>query len=213
LARQTMKNDPKVFEEYHIGFRHQVESWPTNPAEQYVSALLGYPPKTLIVDLGCGDASLAKALLPKGMIVMSFDLISDGAYVIEADICERLPLPGSEGTEGEKSFGEGQVVDVAVCALSLMGTNWPNCIREAWRILNANGELKIAEVASRFTNTEDFESLVSSIGFKLLSKDESNTHFILFEFRKIARKWKGNKEWSKILSKGSILKPCEYKRR
>jgi hypothetical protein len=24
---------------------------------------------------------------------------------------------------------------VAICALSLMGSNWPECIREAWRIL------------------------------------------------------------------------------
>ena len=65
--------------------------------------------------------------------MLSFDLVSDGAYVIEADICSRIPLPGSEpSSEGE---GEAQIVDVVVCALSLMGTNWPGCIREAWRIL------------------------------------------------------------------------------
>jgi ribosomal RNA-processing protein 8 len=94
-----------------------------------------YPSKTVIVDLGCGDAALARALTPKGMLVLSFDLVSDGAYVVEADICVKLPLPGSEGSDGEKSEGEGHIVDVVVCALSLMGTNWPNCIREAWRIL------------------------------------------------------------------------------
>jgi ribosomal RNA-processing protein 8 len=69
---------------------------------------------------------------------MSFDLVSDRAFVIEADIFERLPLPGSEGDSdgnGKSSHGHGQVVNVVVCALSLMGTNWPNCIREAWRIL------------------------------------------------------------------------------
>lgn len=33
-----------------------------------------------------------------------------------------------------------------------------------------SGELKIAEVTSRFLNLEDFVSLVSSIGFKLKSK-------------------------------------------
>jgi ribosomal RNA-processing protein 8 len=84
----------------------------------------------VIADLGCGDAALARALVPEGMTVMSFDLVTDGAYVVEADICGEIPLPGSEGSEGE-----GQVVDIVVCALSLMGTNWPNCIREAWRIL------------------------------------------------------------------------------
>jgi hypothetical protein len=32
------------------------------------------------------------------------------------------------------------------------------------------GELKIAEVASRFTNADDFVSLVSSIGFRMVMK-------------------------------------------
>ena len=67
--------------------------------------------------------------------MLSFDLISDGAFIVEADICSSIPLPGSEPSSSQKSEGEAQVVDVAVCALSLMGTNWPRCIREAWRIL------------------------------------------------------------------------------
>jgi ribosomal RNA-processing protein 8 len=71
------------------------------------------------------------------MTVLSFDLVSDGAFVVEADVCTKLPLPGSEGLGlvGEREDGEGNIVDVVVCALSLMGTNWPNCIREAWRVL------------------------------------------------------------------------------
>ena len=69
------------------------------------------------------------------MKVLSYDFVSDGAFVVEADICDRLPLPGTEGTEGEKTSGEGHMVDVVVCSLSLMGTNWPNCLREAWRIM------------------------------------------------------------------------------
>jgi ribosomal RNA-processing protein 8 len=71
------------------------------------------------------------------MTVLSFDLVSDGAFVVEADICAKLPLPGSEGLGlvGEREDGEGNIVDVVVCALSLMGTNWPGCIREAWRVL------------------------------------------------------------------------------
>jgi ribosomal RNA-processing protein 8 len=111
--------------------------------------------------------------------------VSDDAFVIEADTHVKIPLPGSEGDHCE---GEGQVVDVVVCALSLMGTNWPNCIREAWRILKygfvcplshptfylaylaERGGLEIAEVASRFTDVDEFTSLVTAIGFKLNSK-------------------------------------------
>ncbi|KAI0363572.1 hypothetical protein BV20DRAFT_975557 [Pilatotrama ljubarskyi] len=221
-ARELMSTDPAVFADYHTGFRHQVESWPTNPVSHYISTLSSYPAKTVIADLGCGDAALARALVPKGMTVLSFDLVSDGAYVIEADTCVRVPLPGSEkpigtsasnsddSTEGE---GEGQVVDVVICALSLMGTNWPGCIREAWRILKTDGEFKIAEVASRFTNVDEFTSFISSFGFKLKSKDERNTHFTLFEFKKVPRKAKSEKDWKKLMARASILKPCEYKRR
>ncbi len=135
---------PQVFNranpQYHKGFRRQVESWPSNPVSHYISTLSSYPPRTVIADLGCGDAALARALIPKGYTVLSFDLVSDRAFVIEADIFERLPLPGSEGdSDGSgksgHGHGHGQVVNVVVCALSLMGTNWPNCIREAWRIL------------------------------------------------------------------------------
>ncbi len=118
--------------------------------------------------------------------MLSFDLISTNPFVIEADICNKLPLPGSEPDEDSMDKVEAQIVDVVVCALSLMGTNWPTCIREAWRVLRTgyifksssvkvcsgfySGELKIAEVASRFINVKQFISLVSSIGFRLSSK-------------------------------------------
>ncbi|KAF5321975.1 hypothetical protein D9619_000752 [Psilocybe cf. subviscida] len=203
-AHNMMKENPKVFEEYHTGFRHQVLSWPTNPVEHYVSTFEQYPSRTIIADLGCGDAAIAKGLNDKGVAVLSYDLVSDNKYVIEADICDKIPLPGSEGAGQGKSTGEGQVVDVVVCSLSLMGVNWLNCIREAWRILKSGGELHIAEVTSRFTDIEQFQNLLGSIGFKLKSKDDTkSSHFILFEFTKVARFDKTEKEWTKLLSKDS----------
>ncbi|KIP09213.1 hypothetical protein PHLGIDRAFT_68064 [Phlebiopsis gigantea 11061_1 CR5-6] len=209
-SRQMMRENPAMFSEYHTGFRHQVQSWPVNPVSHYISALSEHPARTVIADLGCGDAALARALVPKGYTVLSFDLVSDGAFVVEADICSRVPLPGSEGADDADA---AQVADVAVFALSLMSVNWVGAIREVWRILKPGGELKIAEVASRFEEVEAFASLVSSVGFRLQSKDDSNTHFTLFEFTKVTRKPKSDKEWAKLTERGSILKPCEYKRR
>lgn len=126
--------------------------------------------------------------MPKGLAVLSYDLVSDGAFVVEADVCARVPLPGGEGDD-EESERRAQVVDVVVCALSLMSTNWVGCVREAWRVLKlkcvylmlpslskltlaflTRGELKIAEVTSRFTDMEAFVSVVSAVGFKLKSK-------------------------------------------
>lgn len=212
-AHQIMRDDPTIFHEYHVGFRHQVESWPTNPVSYYIDNLSSYPSRTVIADLGCGDAALARALVPKGLVVLSYDLVSDGAYVVEADTCATLPLPGSEGDDTKETSGGAAVVDVVVCALSLMGTNWPNMIREAWRTLKPGGELKIAEVASRFSDVNAFVALVSQFGFKLLKKDASNTHFTLFEFSKKTRKAGTRQKIEALLEKGDILKPCEYKRR
>jgi ribosomal RNA-processing protein 8 len=147
-----MQDDPNVFDEvsitipmlkssnlqsqYHIGFRSQSTSWPTNPVGHYIKTLSSSPKGTVIADLGCGDATLASALLPKGLIVLSYDLVSRdmNGLVVQVDICGRIPLPGSEDEEKTASV-QGQVVDVCVCSLSLMSTNWVGCIKECWRIL------------------------------------------------------------------------------
>lgn len=96
--------------------------------QHYIDTLSKYAKDTVVVDLGCGDAQLAKSLVPRGYRVLSFDLASDGEFVVEADICDKIPLPG-------KVDGGGRIVDVVVCALSLMSLNWLQCLKEARRIL------------------------------------------------------------------------------
>ncbi|KAL5488237.1 RRP8 [Sanghuangporus weigelae] len=207
-AERLINENPTMFDEYHVGFRRQVTSWPKNPVDHFIKTLSSYPERSVIVDLGCGDAALARNLVPKGYTVLSFDLFSANPFIVAADICGRLPLPGSEAND------EGQVVDVAVCCLSLMNSNWLNCVREAGRILKMGGELKIAEVASRFTNVDKFTSVICSIGFRLVHRDERNSHFSLFDFERTEHsKDLEDKVWQKILTRGDVLQPCEYKKR
>jgi len=187
--------------------------------EHYINTLSRSPKGTIIADLGCGDASLAQALLPKGLVVLSFDLVSrnPNGLVIEADICTRIPLPGSENSsEGDSKEGDtsmGQVVDVCVCSLSLMSTNWVGCVKECWRILKNGGSLKVAEVTSRLKDVQEFVDIIKAVGFKMISKDASNTHFMLFEFRKTHRNTISEDGWLKLSERGNVLQPCEYKRR
>ncbi|KAF8529078.1 methyltransferase-domain-containing protein [Hysterangium stoloniferum] len=206
-GHKMIQDDPKIFEEYHSGFRQQVLSWPHNPVDHYISVLASYPKGTVIADLGCGDAALARTLVPKGYTVLSYDLVRTGPYILEADVCQRIPLPGSEGSN------EGQIVDVCICALSLMSLDWIKCIRESWRILKPRGELKIAEVASRLVNIDQFVDIVSHLGFMLKSKDVANTHFTLFEFQKVSRPTLSPQKWDQLRAQHDVLKPCEYKRR
>jgi len=129
-------------------------------------------------------------------------------------------------------------VDVAVFSLSLMGTNYVDFLKEAHRILKVDGELKIAEVISRFTDVDVFIELLESMGFEFIDKDDSNKMFIMLYFKKQdtvsedemeAEMLAGlSKTQKRSLKKGAgvnvnkgklqkkaqqILKPCLYKKR
>ena len=126
-------------------------AWPTPPLPFILKRLTPLPNGTVIADLGCGDATLARTLVPEGKLVLSFDLVSDsidgqedhGGWVVETDFLDRIPLPGrpggSEVEDGGDDSDEGsagpEIVDVVVCCLSLMGTNWIEGIYEACRIM------------------------------------------------------------------------------
>ncbi|GAA5983205.1 hypothetical protein JCM10908_000195 [Rhodotorula pacifica] len=235
-AHRLMKEDG-AFDDYHIGFRSQAATWPVHPLALIAQSLLhDLPPNSLIADFGCGDAALARTLCPpssttvspatvsqlppipslkipakaakmKHLKVVSFDLVSQSSYVVEAE-CSSVPLPG--GTAG------GEIVDAVVCCLSLMGTDWIRMIREARRVLREGGVLKIAEVSSRFTSFDDFVKLVKELGFSLANKNEFNTHFVMFDFIKPEGS-DGSEHPNKVAEHdrkaATLLNPCIYKRR
>lgn len=74
------------------------------------------------------------------------------------------------------------------------------------------GLLRIAEVASRFTNRNSFIAMIEDMGFKLSSKDESNTHFITFDFEAAEVNEDVDLEEMRKHS-NNLLKPCLYKKR
>ncbi|KAL4979966.1 methyltransferase-domain-containing protein [Aspergillus desertorum] len=169
-ALELFTTNPELFEEYHAGFSRQVkESWPSNPVDGYINAIRtrgAISPATKkgnkpdqksrglplprrpngtcsIVDLGCGDAQLHRALLPSAkklnLKLHSFDLHApENSPIIKADI-SNLPL-------------EDGSADIAIFCLSLMGTNWVSFVEEAWRVLRSDGkgECWVSEVKSRF---------------------------------------------------------------
>lgn len=73
-----------------------------------------------IADLGCGEAHIAKAL--PSYRVLSYDLVSLAPDLVIAANIANLPL-------------ENEGVDVCIFCLSLMGTDWPSFIIEAFRVL------------------------------------------------------------------------------
>ncbi|GAC92814.1 potential rRNA methyltransferase [Pseudozyma hubeiensis SY62] len=198
-----------------------------------------FAPGALVVDLGAGEGGLAKKLIPKGVKVLCYDLVttSDG-WVRKQDTAAigGLPLPGffaeadPLGLQTRPTGAADGVADVAVFCLSLMGTNWVHMLLEAKRVLRTGGELIIAEVSSRFADGFDaFIRIVKMLGFGLEHKDASNTHFVLFEFIKLSQRdhvssLSGidgdgaidpeNTSLDELAEHGkTLLKPCIYKRR
>ena len=100
-----------------------------------------------IVDLGCGDATLAGSLSPSAkslsLKLLSFDLAKgdtpNAHLVTVADISNLSAAGVRDGT-----------VDIAICCLSLMGTNWVDVVGECARIVRGGGEVWVAEIKSRF---------------------------------------------------------------
>lgn len=168
-AVQSFESDPKSFQVYHEGFEQQVAKWPVNPVDVIIDTLRSMPKSTVIADLGCGEAKIARELTKNK--VHSFDLIALNEHVTVCDM-SKVPLPN-------------QSVDIAVFCLSLMGTNLNMFVLEANRILKKGGILKIAEVRSRFSSTQGFAKTMKKFGFEPENVDETNKMFVLFDFKKV----------------------------
>ncbi len=164
------QENPEMFNEYHEGFRRQVEVWPENPVDSYINniktrgkirgpqrrkagdnkaeeslqAEVTPLPQTggtsIIADLGCGDAALATALQPMKKKLH--------LKIHSFDLHSPSPLV-TKADIANLPLADGSV-DIAIFCLALMGTNWIDFIEEAFRILRWKGELWIAEIKSRF---------------------------------------------------------------
>lgn len=159
-SKGMMQKNPHLFEVYHNGYREQVKQWPRNPLDDIIKFLSRQSHKLKVIDLGCGEARLAKEVPQRD--IKSFDLVARNESVTACDIA-KLPI-----TDG--------YADVAVFCLSLMGTNYADFLRESYRVLKPKGLLLIAEVASRFPNHNPavFTNGVEALGFDLIRNHELN---------------------------------------
>jgi len=107
----------------------------------------------VIGDFGCGEAKVAKALADRHTI-HSFDHVAANDDVVA---CDMTKTPLEDGT-----------LDVALFSLSLMGANFTDYLREAWRVLKLDGQLHIFEATSRFGNREAFVAGLKQLGFAIV---------------------------------------------
>jgi hypothetical protein len=153
---QRLQNNPEEWMQYHSLYQDARKTWSVIPYEDAIKWLKKRS-DLVVGDFGCGEALIAKSLVGKHT-VHSFDFIAINDSVIECDIAH-VPL-------------EDSCLDVAMFNLSLMGLNISDYIREATRTLKLDGQLWIYEVASHFTELQEFTRNLELAGFRIIENTE-----------------------------------------
>lgn len=174
-AFKLFQDSPEMFDEYHAGFRQQVEVWPENPVDGYVEAVRTRgavaAPRENFRDRRHGKGPKGQPTAPSGVAPLPR---TKGVCTIADLGCGDARLATVLNPESDKlrlkilSYDlqsphplvtradiaslpvPDASVNVAIFCLALMGTNWLAFIEEAHRILHWKGELWVAEIKSRF---------------------------------------------------------------
>jgi hypothetical protein len=151
-THERLTQQPEEWYHYHTLYREARQTWPEIPCER-IAQSLAKRPDWVIGDFGCGEALLAAALPDHK--VHAFDHIAINDRVTA---CDMTHTPLDDAT-----------LDVAVFSLSLMGLNYVDYLREAYRTLKFGGFLKIAEPIERWANKrEGLLQQLKDVGFVLL---------------------------------------------
>jgi hypothetical protein len=167
-THERLQANPEEWYLYHTLYRAARKDWAEIPFERIAKSLKKRP-DWVIADFGCGEAKLA-SLLPNK--VHSFDHVAINEKVTA---CDMSHVPLNDGA-----------LDVAVFSLSLMGLNYADYLKEAYRTLRFGGMLKIAEPISRWDGKRpELLALISEIGFSLVGKVEESHQFFYVDALKM----------------------------
>jgi predicted nucleotidyltransferase len=149
-THQRLAEDPGEWQLYQSLYRRARRSFSEQPREVIARELRAHPEWT-VGDFGCGDALLAESLPNQ---VVSMDHLGTDPSIVVCDIAE---TPLCDG-----------VLDAAVFALSLVGANWPEYLREAHRTLRPGGRIYVAELEDRWEGgLEPLLSALREAGFTI----------------------------------------------
>lgn len=150
--KSRLDSNPEEWNYYHHLYREARKNWTEIPYIE-ISKKIKNRPDWIVGDFGCGENLLSKELTNK---VYAFDYISVDDSVISCDV-SKVPLDDS-------------TLDVVVFSLSLMGSNYDEYLKEAFRVLKPYGNLFICEPFRKWENNQgDFIKLLTSIGFNCLN--------------------------------------------
>jgi hypothetical protein len=152
-THERLQANPEEWANYHTLYRQARKDWAVVPYEEMIrwcQQRSGY----IIGDFGCGEAKLAEAVSDRHT-VYSFDHVAVNDDVLACDMAH-VPL-------------EDEALDVAIFSLSLMGANFTDYVREAYRTLKLDGQLHVIEATSRFTDRDQFAKALASLRFAIVT--------------------------------------------
>ena len=155
-THQRLQKNPEEWAQYHTLYQEARKDWAVVPYEEMIRWCQKRSGK-VIGDFGCGEARFAEAVSDRHT-VHSFDHVAINDTVVACDMAH-VPL-------------DEETLDMAVFSLSLMGANFADYLREAYRTLKLDGDLHIIEATSRFTNRDGFVEGLKQLGFAVVSVED-----------------------------------------
>lgn len=153
---EYITHNPEKFFEYHKLRREAMNTWNEIPYEYIATKIKNK--NRIVADFGCGENKLKTIIKNK---VYSFDHISIDDSVIACDMAN-TPL-------------ENESIDIAVFSLALWGPDFEDYFKEAYRVLNYDGTIYVAEPTNKYTEDQKNQliSILTKNGFKIVLNNNS----------------------------------------
>lgn len=135
------------------------KSWSVDPLKEAIT-FCKHRQGLVIGDFGCGAAGLAAAV-GDTHVVHSFDHCNENQNpaITICDIGAGVPL-------------DDESLDLVIFSLSLMGSNWRDYLKEAWRCLRTGAQVLIW-VPTKQSITPELAAAVEEAGFQLVDNLEN----------------------------------------
>jgi len=154
---KRLKNNEKEWFYYHDMYKKRREDWDEIPYIE-ISKKIKERPEWIVADMGYGENLLSKEVTNK---VHAFDYVAIDKNVIACDMSS-IPLQENE-------------IDAIVFCLSLMGSNYLDYIKEAFRVVKPYGNIFICEPKKKVEKRlEVLKKEIESIGFKIIEVTSSS---------------------------------------
>lgn len=189
LRRLKVDSQLDLAAKYHEGYEEQMLKWPEHPLDRIVKHVnnLNLKPASVVLDLGAGACRLSSSLTNKKVSVISVDFAPPPRVILppERTSAETYLKQGGliKSSIRHVSILPDNCANVAVFCLSLMGTDWPFFLAEAFRLLKSGGTLVIAEVYTRARRPAKLLKHLENQSLKLYKKEEVGNYFFIWYFR------------------------------